>query len=457
MAAAQTFDISAALERERLGGFAWRLIVVSWLVTFFDGFDMNVIAFTSKALLRDFHLDTKALSLVISAGLFGTLFGNFMFGWLGDRIGRRPAVILSVGAFSLLTLALAFCRSFEALVVVRFLNGLALGGALPLIWSLNVEFAPKRMRATVITLIMLGYGFGVMFAGPMARVILPRFGWPGVFIFGGVISLVATGLLLLSLPESLRYLMVKGDRPDAIRAILRRMGNPAPEGARFILTDEAPRTGKPFRLQQLFAGTLAWLTPLLWLSYFASSISTFLLTSWGPLILENMKFSADHAAYISSMNSALGMTGGLLLMRFTDRFGPISIAVLPLTAVPLLLVAGLAPLSLTGFLCVLIPLQLFLAGSHYGITSIVSLFYPSAIRANGTGWCSGIAKIGSVLGPIIGGFVLASSLPVRMTYALLAVCPLTYGLAVLAIGLIVRRRGHPAEEAVGSPAAAPAE
>src|SRR6185369_1813025 len=144
---------------------------------------------------------------------------------------------------------------------------------LPLIWSLNVEFAPKRMRATVITLIMLGYGFGFFFAGPIARQILPRFDWPGLFVFGGIVSFVATGLLVLTLPESLRYLTVTGAKPEAIRAILRRMGADPPEGARFVLSDEAPRTGEPFRFRQLFAGTLRWLTPLLWLSYFASSIS----------------------------------------------------------------------------------------------------------------------------------------------------------------------------------------
>lgn len=458
MAAAQTFDITAALEREKLGGFALRLILVSWLVTFFDGYDMNVIAFATKQLASAFQINNTQLSYIISSGLFGTLIGNFLFGWLGDVLGRRPAIILAVGAFSLLTLAQAFCTTFEALLVVRFFNGLALGGALPLIWALNVEFAPKRMRATVITLIMLGYGVGVMFAGPIARLILPRFDWPGIFIFGGVVSLLATGLLVVTLPESLRYLAVKGDRPDRIRVVLRRMGLEAPEGAAFVLTDEAPKSAQKAAVRQLFAGTLAWLTPLLWISYFASSISTFLLSSWGPRILEEMRFSPDHAAYISSMNSALGMTGGLLLMRFTDRHGPLVIAAYPLIAVPLLLTAGLAPMSLTVFLALLVPIALFLSGGHYGITSIVSLFYPSSIRSLGSGLCSGLAKVGSVIGPLIGGLVLDSGMPVKMTYALLAACPLLYGVSALGIGLIVRRSGNPAEQdIVAQPAAAPAE
>jgi AAHS family 4-hydroxybenzoate transporter-like MFS transporter len=455
--ASTAFDISEALERQRLSGFAVRLIVVSWLVTFFDGYDMNVISFASAPLMSTFHLTTKSLGWVFSAGVLGTLFGGFLFGWIGDRIGRRPAILVSVGAFSLLTLALAFVQSLQQLLVLRFLNGLALGGALPLIWALNVEFAPRRTRATVITLIMLGYGFGTMLSGPIARMILPRFDWPGIFVFGGIVSFLATITLALALPESLRFLAARGKSVQTIAATLRRMGVEAPEGARFVLSDEAPKTGERFRFAQLFEGRLRWLTPLLWLSYFASSISTFLLTNWGPLILNKLGFSADHAAYVSSMNSLCGMTGGLLLMRFTDKHGPISIAVLPLTAVPLLLTAGLAPMNLTAFLFLLVPISLFLGGSHYGITSIVSQFYPSSIRANGTGWCSGIAKIGSVLGPLIGGYVLSTHMPVKMTYALLAICPLVYGLAVLGVGRIVRQDLKAEAQASGAAAAAPAE
>jgi AAHS family 4-hydroxybenzoate transporter-like MFS transporter len=463
MAGRTTFDVSAALETQKLSGFTIRLICISWLVTFFDAFDMNVIAFTSKQLEASFNLTHQMLGQVFSIGVFGTLLAGFLFGYIGDWIGRRPAIIFATGAFSALTIALAFAWNFESLLVLRFLNGLALGGAMPLIWALNMEYAPKRMRATVITVIMLGYGLGVAVSGPVARLVLPTFDWPGVFIVGGSLSFVATLLLFFALPESLRFLTGREGSHKAIHDILRRMkaaippmGSPdAP--TRFVLTDEAPPTGKRFNVAMLFEGRLRWLTPLLWLSYFSSSISTFFLASWGPLVLQDLGFSADHAAWVSSMNSLCSATGGLLLMRFTDRHGPIAIALLPLTAVPLLLTAGLAPVTLTQFIFLLIPISVFLGGSHYGITSIVSMFYPSPIRASGTGWCSGVAKIGSVLGPLIGGYVLATSLPVQMTYALLAACPLVYGVAVLTIGIIVRRERDQDPLAAGQVATAAAE
>lgn len=458
----QTFDITAALERQKLSGFGLRLVVISWLVTFFDGYDMNVISFTAKRLMAQFHLSTVMYSYVYSSAVVGTILGGFLFGYLGDRIGRRPTIILTTGLFSLFTFAIALAHGFWPLIVFRFLDGLALGGAMPLIWALNVEFAPRKMRATIITLIMLGYGAGGLVSGPISTFLLPRFDWPGVFVFGAILSAVATVLLVPTLPESLRFLTNQGRRLDAIRSILKRMSVVSPdEPVSFVLTDEAPPSAQAFRISMLFRGSLRWLTPLLWLSYFSSSISTFFVSSWGPSILQDLHFSESHSAWLSSMNSLCGMTGGLLIMRFTDRHGPISIAVLPLTAVPLLLVAGLAPISAIGFLVLLALISLFMVGSHYGVTSIISGFYPSEIRANGTGWCSGVAKIGSTLGPVIGGYILAPHvLPnVRLSYALLAICPAVYGVAVLSIGLI-ERRGRaaavaPAAQATAS--TAPAE
>jgi AAHS family 4-hydroxybenzoate transporter-like MFS transporter len=441
MSVAATVDISEAIESRKLGVFAVRLIVVSWLVTFFDGFDMNVIAFTSKYLQRAFELDAKALGNLFACGIAGTLLGGFAFGFLGDKLGRRPAILLATGAFSVLTLLTALVQSYHALMLLRFVNGLALGGVLPLIWALNVEFTPKKSRATVITLIMLGYGLGTALSGPVARYLLPKYDWPSVFIFGGCASVVATVLLAFSLPESLRYLAAKDRRPDLIAKVLRQMkvAIPPADRIRYVLSDEDNRSKARFHVKQLFEGRLAWLTPLLWAAYFASSMSTFFISSWGPFVLEGLGFNPDHAAYISSVNSLCSATGGLLLMRFTDRFGPIAVAVLPLIAIPLLLTAGLAPISLSVFLIFSVSIAIFLGGSHYGIISIVSLFYPSAIRANGAGWVSSIAKFGSVIGPLIGGYVLSSNLPVRNIYALLAVCPTIYATCVLTIGLLERR------------------
>jgi AAHS family 4-hydroxybenzoate transporter-like MFS transporter len=457
--APKTIDLNAAIEQRRLGAFGLGLVLVSALVIFFDGYDMQVIAFATTRMEKVFHVTNAAFGIALGAGLFGTMVGGVLFGVLADRCGRRPAIIGATACFSLLTFALAFANSLTTLIVLRFIAGLALGGAIPLLWTLNVEFAPKRLRATVITLIMLGYGFGSAFAGPISTYILPRWDWPGLFLFGGVTSLIAVAILLAWLPESLRTLASRDGSRDAIVRILRRMGVEAPtdpEAVR-ILREGPPTPGKRgLTLTGLFEGRLRALTPLIWISYFASSMAIYFLTNWGPTLLRHLGFSTAGTGWLSFGNSMCGMAGGLLLMRFTDKHGPISIAVLPLVGVPLLLVAGLVPTDLTQFLFLSLALTLFVAGGHYGITSVISGFYPSHIRASGSGWANAFAKVGSILGPVVGGFILDAHLGPRTPYALLAVCPLVFGVAAVAMGLIQRRRDR-AERAVPAAEPLPAE
>lgn len=162
-----------------------------------------------------------------------------------------------MGSFSILTLALAFARNYEQLLAIRFLDGLALGGVLPVIWTLNTEYAPKRFRASIVTIIMLGYSLGGVVAGPIARLVLPRFDWPGVFVVGAAFSFVVTLLLIAALPESIRFLVAKSDCSADAARLLRQIGIAMPaSGAqhpvRFLASEDAPRSAEPFRISRLF-------------------------------------------------------------------------------------------------------------------------------------------------------------------------------------------------------------
>ena len=156
-------DISEIIENQEFTWFVTSLVQVSCVVTFFDGFDMNVIAFVAPDMSAALHLNRFMMGKVFSAGLLGTMIGGFFFGYLGDRIGRRPSIILATASFGLLTLALAQSGSYEALLVLRVADGIAIGGLLPLCWALNIEYVPRRYRSTVVTIIMLGYTLGNSF------------------------------------------------------------------------------------------------------------------------------------------------------------------------------------------------------------------------------------------------------------------------------------------------------
>jgi AAHS family 4-hydroxybenzoate transporter-like MFS transporter len=250
---------------------------------------------------------------------------------------------------------------------------------------------------------------------------------------------VATGLLLLFLPESIKFLTIKNKRPDLIAKYAQQLAPTQTIAATdgFILSDEI-RSVK-FAVSLLFRNELRWITPILWIAYIASSTAVFFRVSWEPSVFQALGFSRPVAALASSANSIGGAIGGLLLMRFTDTRGVIAVAVLPVLAIPTFLAMGLLRLGGNAFLVLSFFNTMFLVGAHFGIHSIAGIFYPSAYRGNGAGWATSIAKIGSILGPLLGGAVLSSGMPVKSLYAFLATCPLIVGTGMVIIGRIQQR------------------
>src|SRR6202167_185719 len=185
-------DVSRIIEQQKLGRFLIGLVLISWIITFFDGLDSNLISFAAPYFGAQYHLSKIQLGNVFSMGLFGTMVGGFALGYLGDRIGRRPIVVLATALFGILTMCFALANNYGSLFSLRFIDGLPLGGMLPLAWALNIEYAPKRYRASIVTVIMIGYSLGTALGGPSANWLIPKFGWKSVFVFGGSAALVST-------------------------------------------------------------------------------------------------------------------------------------------------------------------------------------------------------------------------------------------------------------------------
>jgi MFS transporter, AAHS family, 4-hydroxybenzoate transporter len=442
--AVRTVDVSAIINGRRLNGFNYGLVVLSWFITVFDGFDMMMVSFTAPFMRDEFGLSKMMLGRVFSAGLVGMMLGGFCFSFIADRIGRRPTVVFAAVSFGLLTTATGFAGSYQALLALRFLDGLALGGMLPLAWALNIEFVPVRMRSTIVTIIMMGYSFGTFVAAPMTNWLAPRYGWQGVYLVGGAGTLICAAALWLKLPESIRFLVTKGLKPRLVAQTLKRMDphSDATADDHFVLSDE-PKVDREFHVSDLFRGNLRMITPLLWLGYIASSFAIYFAASWGPMVLEELKFPRPTSALVASTGGLLGAVAGLALMRFTDRFGARAVAFYPALAIPVLLMQGLEFVPVQLFLAVNILGALLISGSHFGVLSIAGIFYPSAIRASGAGWATSVAKIGAILGPIVGAAVLSSGLPIIRSYALLAVCPAVLFVCALGIHLVTRSSRRP--------------
>jgi AAHS family 4-hydroxybenzoate transporter-like MFS transporter len=208
---------------------------------------------------------------------------------------------------------------------------------------------------------------------------------------------------------------------------------------RFILADEAS-PGARFRVRHLFHGDLRFITPLLWAGYMASAFAIYLNSTWGPLLLEGLKVARPTAALVASIAGLLGAVSGLLLVRMTEHLGPRSVMICPAIALPLLLVLGMGLAPDHAVLYLVLIFGTLLGAGHAALISIIGVYYPSAIRASGGGWATSVSKCAAVFGPLAGGAILASNIPVIRIYAVLAIYPVLVCAAMAGIALVIRRR-----------------
>lgn len=441
----RAIDVSQVIEERKLNAFNYRLIVGSWLIAMFDGFDLSIAAFASPYMRDELGLSPSQLANVLSAGLLGTVVGALLFSWISDRIGRRPVLIACSITFGLLTAATGLAPSYEWLTAIRFLDGVALGANVPIIWALNSEYVSKRYRATVITVIMVGFSVGTSGAGPIVVALEPLIGWRGIMIWGGAASIMAALFLLYALPESIRWLVVRGDRPGRIAKILQKLtGNPAGTYSAtdtYVLGDEVNTRPQDVRLSDLFSGWLAWATPLVWIAYTAASVAIYYVNGWGPIIFEGMGFDRDTGALATAFGGVMGSVAGLVMMRSTDKRGPVTVLFYPILLLPVLLVLGLMPLSQDVILILAMVVLALIGGMTFVLLSIIAPLYPTSIRASGSGWAQSVAKVGAVLGPIFGGWMSESGMPIVRGYAILAVVPAIVVIATIGILMAQRRAG----------------
>jgi AAHS family 4-hydroxybenzoate transporter-like MFS transporter len=214
-----------------------------------------------------------------------------------------------------------------------------------------------------------------------------------------------------------------------------------PPGAEFFLGDEAHLAAKSsmFILAPLFKGRLAWMTPLLWMCYVASSGTVFFMSFWGPTLVEALDVRPGPAAIAASLFSIGGLIAAVTVARFIDRLGAIVIAIMPLIASPLIAMLGTVRLSGDMYMPAMFVVGFFTVGGHASLHSIAGIFYPSACRSNGTGWALSVSRLGTIGGPYLGGILLSAHMPLRQIFIIAALPSLVFAVGIFCLGLIHRR------------------
>ena len=445
MAEAALSATETALEYQRIGGLQLRVAALCTLVQICDGYDVNSIGVSVPSLTHAWNLPGPAFTVAFLWSSIGIMVGALSAGPIGDRVGRKPLLLASLTIFGLASLLSAFAGSLLLLSILRFFTGLGIGGGFPGAATLTGDYAPQRLRATMIMATFTGAPIGGFVCGQLAGVWLPTLGWPSIFVVGGVVPLLLVLALALWLPESPRFLARKDNLSAREAALLRRLditpGQVAAEGLDIA-------QGNPIAM--LFGKGYALQTVLLWVIFFCSLMNLFLFVYWMPEVLHLTGMTPPEAARATSFRELGAICAVLYLGLLIDRSGPER----ALTANYAAGIVFIAAIALAAMPYLLLVIVIFLSGmtiigSQTGANATCGKLYPARMRTSGLGWALGIGRIGGIAAPALGGWLLSLGLPPRQIF--LSAC-LFAAIAAVATGLLALR-GVRAEPLAGRSAA----
>ncbi|MDX2142061.1 MAG: MFS transporter [Rhodospirillaceae bacterium] len=432
-------NVSQVIDRQPVGGFQIKVVGLCTLIALLDGLDIQTMGFVIPKVAAEWNLQAASFGPVLSAAFAGIMLGAMIFGILGDRYGRRLLLIgafIAVGVMSILT---SFAESTTQLLILRFLTGLGIGGCMPNFTALAAEYVPTHRLGFFVTLIFAGVPLGGVFGGYIAGDVIELFGWRAVFVMGGVIPLIIAGVLIASLPESIRFMVEKGNSGPAIGRALEKIDRTYIYNSQdtFIVDRRVSQTSS---LKALFSDGRAALTLGLWVVFFFSLCGLYLLTSWLPSVLTQQGWPMARAIQSVSFFFIGGAIGGLVIGELIDRFGAFRVlATVFLSGAALTAAIGRIEGDMVVVMTVIMIAGFSVVGGQTGMTALAAHVYPTAARATGVGWGLGVGRLGAVVGPAMGGLALSAGWS-RADFFLAAALPAMMCTGVIMLLWIVSRR-----------------
>jgi AAHS family 4-hydroxybenzoate transporter-like MFS transporter len=362
-----------------MGALQLRVLVLVGLAVLMDGFDVQAMGFVAPAIVHAWGVSAAALGPVFGAGLFGMLVGSLVLSVVADRIGRRPVLIGATLFFACSMLATTRVTTIGELEAIRFVTGLGLGAIMPNAMAIAGEYSAPENRVTLMMLVSCGFTGGAVIGGLVSAALIPAFGWQSVFYVGGAFPLLLAALMMAGVPESEAFAAERAGMKTALRA---------------------PVT-------QLFQEGRARTTLLLWAVNFLNLINLYFLANWLPTIATSAGMTTSRAVLLGTALQVGGVVGTIVMGPVIDRAG------FRRVLVPVFLAAGIAivligrpQISVAVLFSVVSVAGFCIIGGQPAVNALAASYYPTALRSTGIGWSLGFGRVGSIIGPTLGGVLI---------------------------------------------------
>lgn len=405
--AAGTLDVQSFINAQPLSLYQCRIVLLCFLIVFLDGLDTAAMGFIAPALTQDWGIDRASLGPVMSAALIGMVFGALGSGPLADRFGRKGVLVVAVFLFGLFSLLSAYSSNLEQLMALRLLTGIGLGAAMPNATTLLSEYTPERLKSLLVTSMFCGFNLGMASGGFVSAKLIPAYGWHSLLLLGGVLPLLLAVVLLVWLPESARFLVVRNRGADKVKRVLAPIAPSEVVAARDFSVPEQKTVQSRNVFKVIFSGTYSAGTLLLWLTYFMGLVIVYLLTSWLPTLMRDAGASMEQAAFIGALFQLGGVLSSVAVGWAMDRFNPHKvIGIFYCLAGVFAYFVGQSLGTVTLLATLVLAAGMCVNGAQSAMPSLAARFYPTQGRATGVSWMLGIGRFGAILGAWIGATLL---------------------------------------------------
>jgi MFS transporter, AAHS family, 4-hydroxybenzoate transporter len=440
MSTAATIYVDDLVDKQKLTGRNYLLLGLLLIALLCDGFDLQLLSFAAPRLAQEWGIPAASLSYVLSANLLGMMVGAMLLGNLGDRLGRKRVIVVGTVLYALMSLACLLAEDRLQLGILRFLTGMGLGGVLPNVIALTAEISPVSRRPTLTSIPIIGMSLGSGMPAVVAAWLVPIYGWQALFVVGGIVPIVVAGIIAVSLPESILFLTYRGKSRAEIerRALELEPSLTITPETTFALRGQSRENSNRGSVGDLFAGDLRVTTPLLWTMFACTLLSMHFINSWMSVMLNKAGLSEVQTAFTNGALHWGGTIASIFTVLLLGRLGLVwvfTLLALGLVGVTTIATTGFAS---TALLTAAVCLAGFgIIGCQGALNASAGLIYPVSCRPTGVGAALGIGRIGSLSGPLIGGYFLAQNLQTQHMFYV-PIVPLT--IAVVATLILVLRK-----------------